>query len=138
METAQAFIHATRNKLRFASPQGLLSVEDLWDLPLSSTRANQANLDDIAIDLDKSIKQQGDAVSFVKRSTKTKAVVDEQARFQCVLHVIEVKQAEIEKKEEAQATAAKKQRILELIEMKKDADLAGKSTEELEQILKDL
>lgn len=41
------FIKASRTKLRFESPKGLLSVEDLWDLPLISTMG-KANLDDIA------------------------------------------------------------------------------------------
>ena len=45
------FEMATRKKIRFNSPQGDLSTEDLWDLPLSSKVNGKANLDDIAKDL---------------------------------------------------------------------------------------
>jgi hypothetical protein len=32
------FEQATRAKIRFSTPVGMLSVEDLWDLPLTSTQ----------------------------------------------------------------------------------------------------
>ena len=39
----QIFKTASRKKLRFVSPQGLLNVEDLWDLPLTGTRGRSIN-----------------------------------------------------------------------------------------------
>ena len=48
---SEIFMKATQKKLRFDSTQGLLTVEDLWDLPLTGTN-KKANLDDIAIGLD--------------------------------------------------------------------------------------
>jgi hypothetical protein len=50
------FEKASRLKLRFSSPAGLLTVEDLWDLPLSA-QAKVANLDDIAKGLNKTLEQ---------------------------------------------------------------------------------
>ena len=63
------FEHASRNKLRFASPKGDLSVEDLWDLPLTST-TGKANLDDIARDLYHQIDSKA-VISFVNKVNET-------------------------------------------------------------------
>lgn len=41
------FEQASREKVRFQTQVGQVSVEDLWELPLSS-KANKPNLDDIA------------------------------------------------------------------------------------------
>ena len=48
------FEQASRSKFRFNSSQGLLTTEDLWDLPLTSTR--YANLNDIAKELNRTLK----------------------------------------------------------------------------------
>ena len=55
------FEQAARMKLRFDTPRGALSAEDLWDLPLTSTRG--LSLNDIAITLHHALKH--DTVSFV-------------------------------------------------------------------------
>ena len=57
------FEKATRRKLRFTSAAGLLSTEDLWDLPLTSA-TGKANLDDIAKALNRRLKD-AEEVSFV-------------------------------------------------------------------------
>ena len=44
--TDELFIKAARKKFRFPSKVGMLNVENLWDLPLTS--ANKASLDDTA------------------------------------------------------------------------------------------
>lgn len=130
------FALAARKKFRFATPQGSISVEDLWDLPLTSPRANQANLDSIAIALDKEIKASGETKSFVTKTTKTNDEL--KAKFEIVLHIIEVKQQEAELATVARENAARKQRLMELIEHKKDEALAGKSLEELNALLSTL
>ena len=42
------FERASRGQLRFTTPQGLLSTEQLWGLPLTSKLAGRANLDAMA------------------------------------------------------------------------------------------
>lgn len=126
---------ATRAKLRFETTQGLLSVEDLWDLPLTSQRG-KTNLDSIAIYLHKQLKETGDVVSFVDESAKTDPVV--QLRFDIVKFIIEQR-----KKENAEAAAAKsksevKQKLLEVLARKRDNQLETMSEEDLLKKLAEL
>jgi hypothetical protein len=121
------FEQAAREKYRFDSPKGQLQVEDLWDLPLTST-VGKANLDDIARGLNKQLKS-GDDVSFVNVAQKSNPLI--QAKFDLVRHIIGVKLAE-----NAAATArtdarAKKQKLLEIIERKQNAEMEGKSLADL-------
>lgn len=132
MET-NIYALATRKKFRYDSPQGWLSTEDLWDLPLTSTKSTHANLDDIAISLNKQLKEADSSGSFVKKTQKTDTEL--KAKFDIVLHIIQTKQEEAEAARLAKETAAKKQRIMELIEHKQDEALAGKSEEELKVLL---
>lgn len=126
---ANLFELATRQKLRFETPKGLLSVEDIWDLPLTSS-ANKANLDDIAKGLYHSLKQSGEGVSFVSPVDSTATRVQE-LQFDVVKHVIAVRIAERDKAADAAQRAAKKQRLLEIIATKQDESLRGKSLDEL-------
>lgn len=125
------FEKASRQKFRFITPQGPLSTEDLWDLPLSSQKG-RANLDDIARDLNKQLKS-GDDVSFVNQAKKAEEVL--QQKFDLVKHVIGVKLAENEAVAKARETAEKKQRILALLAEKQDQALAAKSEEELRKMV---
>ena len=78
------FEQATRAKLRFATPKGTLSVEDLWELPLTS-KTGQANLDDIAKGLHRELKA-NDEVSFVEEKTTANTVTN--LKFEVVKSVI--------------------------------------------------
>lgn len=136
----QAFIKASRLKLRFSTPQGLLSVEDLWDLPLSveyapANRAKPANLDDIAIGLNKQLEETGNK-SFVKKAS----AVDEATRlkFDIVLYVIEVRQEEAELAEKKASDTLKKQQIMALIADKENEAMKGRSVDELRALLAEL
>lgn len=125
------FLMASRAKFRFVTASGLLATEDLWDLPLSDSR--KANLDDIAKDLNKQLKEAREEQSFVKPvAVKTNEI---QAKFDLVLFVIKTK---MEERDAANALAEKKankQKIMALIEKKKDETLASKSMEELQALV---
>lgn len=128
------FEKATRLKLRFDTIAGQLSTEDLWDLPLTSKRSS-VNLDDLAIALDKELKETN-TTSFVQKTTKSNDTA--RLKFEIVLHVIKIRQAETEATEQKRANAERKQRILELIAEKQDEALAGKSVEELNALVNTL
>jgi hypothetical protein len=120
------FEQAARLKLRFESSKGLLSAEDLWDLPLTSV--SKANLDDIARALFKQL--QGTAnVSFVNKEAKADAAV--QLAFDVVKHVIDTRLVENAATALAQSNKEKKQRILAIIEGKEADALGASSIEDL-------
>jgi hypothetical protein len=125
------FEKAARLKYRFESPKGLLTVEDLWDLPLSSD-TKRANLDDIARDLYKQLKNSDD-VSFVFPERKSDPTI--QVKFDIVKHIIDVKLLEQEAAKKAEQNKLQKQKIMRLIAEKDDEALRGKSREELRALL---
>lgn len=129
-ETNELFMTATRSKFRFPSSAGSLTVEDLWDLPLTG---RSANLDDIARGLHRQLKEADGDVSFVKPAVKTTAEL--QAKFDIVKYVIDAKMTERDARVAAEEKAAVKQRILGIIAKKKDEALEGKSVEELQTLL---
>lgn len=126
------FENASRIKCRFDSPQGTLCVEDLWDLPLQTSRVGKASLDNIAINLDKQIKDSG-TVSFVDAAPAGNNELN--LKFEIVKHIIEVRKAENLAAETRRTNAEKKQRILALIGQKEDEALASKSVDELRELV---
>jgi hypothetical protein len=128
------FEKASRLKVRFDTGKGQLTIEDLWDLPLTSN-TGRVNLDDIAIGLNKQLKNDDD-VSFVVKDRKSDSVV--QLKFDIIKHIIEVRLAENEANAKARQNAEQKQRILQLIADKQDEALKGKSLEELHTMITEL
>lgn len=126
------FEQAARLKLRFATPQGSLSVEDLWDLPLTSIRANQANLNNIAKGISRQLKAENEE-DFV--NPKSGADVGLQLALDIVKHVISVRQAENEAARVLADRKEKKAKLLELIARKQDQQLEGKPLEELQEMV---
>lgn len=137
MELQEAYTIVNRTKFRFDSPQGRLFAEDLWDLPLTTTKQGRASLDLIAVDLDDKVTASRQSKSFVNTTTSENNS-QLRAAFTIVLDVIKVKQAEALANQTAKATQEKKQRIAEIIAQKQDNDLANKSLEELQTLLQTL
>lgn len=122
------FEKASRVKLRFKANVGLVSVEDLWDLTLTS-------LDNIAKDLNKQIKAEAEE-SFITVKSKSNATLE--LGFEIVKHVIKVKLEEAEVKKQAAEKKARKAQIMELISQKQNEALSAKSLEELQAELDNL
>lgn len=128
------FEKADRMKLRFDTPKGPLAVEDLWDLPLTST-TGKANLDDIAKGLFRQLKE-SDEVSFVQPTQSTDKTT--QLKFDIVKHVIEVRVAERDATELARVNKEKKQLVLGIIAQKENEQLTNSSLDELRAMVQSM
>lgn len=125
------FEKATRNKYRFESPQGQLTVEDLWDLPLTTKNPTRiASLDGIAMALHKQLREASEVESFVTVRPQ-EGQDDLRLQFEIVKHVIQVRLAENEAKAQKTKRAADKQQLLEIIARKQNAQLEETPIEEL-------
>ena len=121
------FEKATRLKLRFPF-RGQCSTEDLWDLGVRQ-------LDEIYKALNGQLKaQQGDSLL----DEKSDANETLELQINIVKHIVSVKLAEAEARENAAVRAAKKQKLLAKIEAKQDAALDDMSTEELQALAAEL
>lgn len=128
------FEQASRLKIRFNTPVGNITVEDLWDLPLLSTRG-QLCLDDLAKALHTSVKESGET-SFVVKKKKADEVLE--LKFDIVKHVITVKLAEAEQNQNQVAIKAEKEKLMRIIAKKEDESLEGESVAALKKRIKAL
>lgn len=131
MSIETKFETASRLKLRFATVQGPLGVEDLWTLPLTTTNPGKyTSLDEIARSLHKKLKTADtDAISFVTETVG--ALETEQLSFDLVLHVITIIKAENKARSEEHAKAQKKQKLLALLDRKEDAATEALTADEI-------
>lgn len=127
MKFTPSFESASRVKLRFETPNGSLSVEDLWDLPLTA-KTNRANLDDIAKGLSRKLRESAEE-SFVSRRSDSDAATE--LAFEIVKHIISVRVAEADAKLDAERRRQEIAKIDELIASKQHEALASESVEEL-------
>lgn len=125
------FTTASRMKLRFSTPAGLMTTEDLWDLPLQK---GKVNLDALAVGI--SNEMASTSTSFVNKTARKNETLD--IKLQIILHIIQTRMEEAEQNEKREVRAQEKARILEIIARKEDANLEGKSLEELKGLLANL
>lgn len=91
--TAELFLKASRKAWRFATAQGQLTTEQLWDLQLTSTVATKATLNSVAIELNTKI-QNLTQNSFVDSSNDSAtAMLVEQ--LDLVKYIIATKKSEV-------------------------------------------
>lgn len=125
------FEKCARLKLRFPTPKGNVTVEDLWDLPLTST-TSRANLNDIAKDLNRQLKAAADE-DFVTEAKKPDNRLSLQ--FEIVKRIITVRMTENETAALAADRRQKKARLVELLAKKQDEELESKSVAELQALI---
>lgn len=117
---------ASKQKLRFTTTKGNLSVEQLWELSLDE-------LNDLALGLEEAYNKSGKKSFLTTRSVKDKTA---KLRFDIVLDVLNTKVDEAAEAKEAKENKAHNEKILELIQGKEDEALKGKSVRELKAMLK--
>lgn len=122
------FVTATRKKFRFDTRAGQLSVEDLWDLPLTSQ--TKPNLDSIAQDLYRKLRDE--EISFVNQTKKN---ADIETKLEIVKFIIEAKKKDAEAIRVRAENAARRQTIANLIAQKELGQLQDTSLDDLKAML---
>lgn len=130
----EIFAKATRAKLRFDSPVGLLTVEQLWDLRL--TGGTKTDLNRIAQSVNAELKACG-ADNFVDAAPDPKKT-ELELKLEVLKAVIAVKISERDAAAKAAERREKKRKIAEALANREVADLQGKSTDELKAELQAL
>lgn len=129
------FEQATRLKLRFAVGTRVnLTVENLWDLPLTNVKGE--DLDHIAIELQEKLST--NEKSFVVQQSKNKETQLNQLKFDIVKYIIDVR---LEEQKAVNFERQRAQEIATLKELQKQAkirDLQNLSSEEIEERIKSL
>ncbi|UKS71367.1 hypothetical protein VIK251_00017 [Klebsiella phage vB_KpnM_VIK251] len=119
---------ATRQKLRFASPKGLLTTEDLWDLPMTGN----TSLDTVSKLANRDVKVSAEE-SFVVDATPVNDIAV--LKLDVLKHIIAVRKAEQAARMAAQEKADRRRKLLDLLAEKDNEKDAAMSREE---ILKEL
>lgn len=124
MSNVNLFELAARNKFRFESNKGLLSVEDLFQLPLTGA----VSLDATARLINRDVKALEEE-SFVgtPQAASAKAI----AKLDIVKHIIAIRKAEMEAAAAKVQKQSRRAELLETLAEKQKEALKGKTQEEI-------
>lgn len=121
------FETASRTKIRFPSTKGRISVEDLWDLPLSSKSG--FDLDSVAKAVNSDLRSATEESFVATSSNPAKAGLELQ--LEIVKHIIAVRLKENEEQRNREARMEERRRLLQVLETKQDEKMRGMSAEEI-------
>ena len=122
------FEYATRNKIRFASTRGELTIEQLWDVPLRSK--DDFNLNVIAKAANKAFKDISEE-NFVETAAKTPEHTRREMVLQTIKHIIDIKLFEEEVAAKRAENKLEKEKLLKILAEKQDGKLSALSEQEL-------
>lgn len=122
------FEKASRLGLRIKTSVGGVTVEDLWDLHLTS-------LNEIAKGLNKALKEKAEE-DFLSDTPKEDETL--RLKFDIVLHILNTKKAEAEERANEAKKAADKEFLLKLLEKKRIEGMENMSEEDLLEKIKEL
>lgn len=132
---AELLIRASRTAIRFPSSKGMLTLEDLWTLPLT-TNQGSGSLDAIARTVHQSIQNET-TVSFVETKPNPRLrVLNDQ--MEILRGVIKIRLEENQKALESKAKAEKRRKLLDALETKENQELTTASKDELLKQLAEL
>lgn len=121
------FEKAARKKYRFPSIKGLLTVEDLWDLPLTSNTG--VDLNTVAKTINNSLKAAQEENFVDTRPNKERALFENQ--LEVVKHIIAVKISDDERRKRRAEMLAEEQTLLAVLEKKGNEKLEGMSEKQI-------
>lgn len=127
MATEKMFETALRGKFRFPF-RGLISTEDLYDLSVES-------LDSIFKELNSQVKRVKEESLLGSKSLQDKEL---ELKIDIIKHIVSIKLEELERRTKAREIRDQKQKVLEIIATKQNAELENKSIEELTKMLDEL
>lgn len=128
------FEQATRAQVRFPSGKGLLTVEDLWELPLTSK--NGTDLDNTAKLVNSRLKASQEE-SFVKpKSNPERASLELQ--LEIVKHIIAVRLREDQERLARAGRRAEKDRLVAILETKQIEKMQGMTEEQIQARIAEL
>lgn len=127
------FEQASRQKLRFPSLKGELTVEQLWDLPLQSKSG--FDLDTIAKSVSRDLKAVTEESFVIETSPANTTLV---LKLDLMKHIIAVRLAENAAAVNRAARAAERQKLLGVLADKQDESLKALTPAEIQQRLAEL
>lgn len=127
------FKKASQIGLTFETIKGPLQVSDLWRLPLTTTSKTALSLDNILVQLNKSLSEE-QVVSFVDAVKKETTSLNK-LRFDIACEILKDRQQAAKENQQKVSEDSKKQMIRELLAEKKLESLKSLSEEELEKLL---
>lgn len=116
----------TRLKLRFPTAKGYLSVEQLWDLSLEE-------LDKVVVSLEDNYNKSSEKSYIVKASEKD---AETKLMFDVALDILQTKMEEKNEQKRSYEIKKHNEKILELIDKKKDEELSNLSIDDLTKLIK--
>ena len=122
--------NASKLKLRFQTTVGTLSVEQLWDLNLSQLTSAIKSVKKILK------KNDDDELSFLDE--KNTVDTENELRFAILKDIFLEKKSELEKVKTEAERKRQREKLLSLIEEKKEETLRSLDVDELEKKLADL
>lgn len=127
MSEKNIFEMATRGKYRFPY-RGQVSIEDLWDLSVSS-------LDTIFKTLNSQFKATKEESLLEVRSEEDEIL---RTQIEIVKYIVAVKQVEANARLREKERREQRQKIMSIMASKQEEALAGKSVDELQKMLDEL
>ena len=127
MSNKNLFEVSTKNKFRFPY-RGLITVEDLWDLPVTE-------LDSVFKALNSEMKESKEESLL---NTKSEADVVLENKIEIVKYIVSVKLEEAEAKKKSRENREKRERILQIMADRQDKAMLEASDEDLQKMLEEL
>lgn len=126
---------ALLNRVRFSTNVGLLTLEEVMDLPLTSKCG--LSVDSLAVDLVNKLKNENkEIVSLVNEDKEDIERYVDELKLEVLKDIIEYKKVLIEEKRKVQAENSEKRRIMEALARKKEDKYNDMTIEELEELSK--